>query len=191
MDGRLSVIKHLFPVETLSPDIYLTLLCMNGRSLVSNKTFISCWNFVTWHFTLVCIDGRSFGINITFISCWTIYYLDLYWLAVQWHQYNLYFLFSLCHLKFLRCSVLMDGPLSPIKLLFPVEPLTSEIFPFSLLMNGPLSPIDHLFPVEHFITLICIDWRSKGTNITFISYSAFVIWNFYVAPYWWTVLCHQ
>ena len=36
----------------------------------------------------------------------------------------------------------------PLELVFPVEPLTSEICPCSVLMNGPLSPIDPLFPVE-------------------------------------------
>jgi hypothetical protein len=73
------------------------------------------------------------------------------------------------------CSVLPKGPLSAIEPLFPAKPLSPEILPCSILMNGPLSPIDHLFPVEHFITLICIDGRSNGTNRTFISYSTFVI----------------
>jgi hypothetical protein len=49
MDGRLSAIKHLFPVETLSPEIVACFVLID--MLVSNKTFISCWTFVTWDFT--------------------------------------------------------------------------------------------------------------------------------------------
>jgi hypothetical protein len=49
----------------------------------------------------------------------------------------------------LSCSVLMGGRLSPIKALFPVEPLTPDILPCSVFMNGPLSLIEPLFPVEH------------------------------------------
>jgi hypothetical protein len=41
----------------------------------------------------------------------------------------------------------MNGPLSLIEPLFPVEHLSPEILPCTVLMNGPLSPIEHLFPV--------------------------------------------
>jgi hypothetical protein len=42
----------------------------------------------------------------------------------------------------------MNGHFSPIDPLFPVEPLTPEILPCSLLMNGPLSPMEPYFLFE-------------------------------------------
>jgi hypothetical protein len=42
----------------------------------------------------------------------------------------------------------MDGPLSLVEPLFPVEPLSPEILPCSVLMDDPLSPIEPLFHVE-------------------------------------------
>jgi hypothetical protein len=38
--------------------------------------------------------------------------------------------------EILPCSVLMNGPLTPIEPLFPVEPLSPEILPCSVLMDG-------------------------------------------------------
>jgi hypothetical protein len=72
----------------LSPEILPCFALMD--MLVSNKTFISCSTFVTCYLTLICIDER---------------------------------------------------PLSPIEPIFPVEPLTPEILPCSVLMDGPLTPI--------------------------------------------------
>ena len=67
--------------------------------------------------------------------------------------------------EIVSCSVLMGGRFSPIEFLFPVEPLSPGILPCYVLMDGPLSLIDFIF--------LCVDGRSFGTNITFISHWTF------------------
>jgi hypothetical protein len=45
----------------------------------------------------------------------------------------------------------MDGLLSPIEPLFPVEHLSPEILPWSVLMDGRLSPIKPLYSNGPFV----------------------------------------